>query len=104
MTYFLITMNIPSADSLAEELGQRLLAKKVVNEGLSLIVYNSHATLEFQSIPGDAVEKIKAEVADWIFQKHSRLSTRTMTGKRQRQNLGMPTEAAEEAVCLEIRK
>ncbi len=97
-------MNLPSADGLAEELGQRLLAKRIVNDGFALTAYNSHASLEFAGVSNDTVEKIKAEAADWIFQKHSTLSIRTMTGKRQKQNLGMPTESPEDAICLEIRK
>lgn len=104
LTYFLITLHTPSADALAEELGQRLIAKQIVSDGFPLTAYNSHASLEFQGINSDAAQKIEAEVAEWIFRKHSLLKKRRIQGKRQKQKLGMPTETEEEVVCIELRK
>ena len=104
MTYFLITLRVPTAASLAEELGQKLIAKQIVKDGFPLTTYESYAYLEFPDIPNDIADKIDAEVSDWIFQKHSLLKKRKISGKRQKQNLGMPKESADEVVCIEIKK
>ena len=104
LTYLLISLHVPTAASLAEELGQKLLAKQIVNDGFPLTTYESHASLEFIDISNDISDKIDAEVSDWIFQKHSLLKKRKILGKRQKQNLGMPREVGEDVVCLEIKK
>lgn len=104
MTYLLITLHTPSADSLAEELGQRLISTRVVSEGFELTAYNSHANLEFPNVSSDTLEKTMAEASDWIKKKHPNLMQRRVSGKRTKQNLGMPWQEGEEVVCLEIRK
>ncbi len=104
LTYLLVSLHVPTAALLAEELGQKLLAKQIVNEGFPLTTYESHASIEFLDISNEVSEKIDAEVSEWIFQKHSLLKKRKISGKRQRQNLGMPREVGEEVVCLEIKK
>jgi hypothetical protein len=104
LSYFLISIHTPAADGLAEELGQRLLAKQIVNEGFELTTYNSHASLEFTNVSNDLVESIMTEATDWLEKKHSTLMHRRTKGTRQKQSLGISKEPREEVVCLEIRK
>ena len=104
MTYQLITVHTPSADMLAEELGQRLISTRVVSEGFELTAYNSHANLEFPNVSSETLEKTMVEASDWLKKKHPNLMHRRVSGKRTRQNLGIPHNEGEEVVCLEIRK
>ena len=102
--YFLIAIDSPGAAGLAEELGQRLLGKQIVKSRFPLTVFDSRATLELPRLKKEAMEKIQAEISEWITWKHPALKMRIISGKRQEQNLGVPTEAGEEVVCLELRK
>jgi len=104
MPYFFIAIDTPGASDLAEELGQRLIGKQVAKSGFPLTVYESHATLEFPDLSKEAIEKIEVEASEWISWKHPVLKKRRISGRRQKQNLGLPTDAVEELVCLEIRK
>ena len=69
-----------------------------------LTAFDSRAALDFPDTSKEVIERIEAEVAEWITWKHPAMKKRVISGKRQKQNLGMPTEAEEELVCLELRK
>ena len=104
MPVFVISIDLPNPAELAEEVGQRLLGKHIVKSGFPLTTFGSIAILEFPDANEELVAKVQSEVESWISDKHRSLRLRKLTGKRQRQNLGMPTQAQEEVVCLEIRK
>jgi hypothetical protein len=104
LPFLVITIYAPAAGDVAKELGQMLLGKQLVDAGFSLTAFDTHASLEFPVISNDPVEKIESEVQDWIARKHGALRSRKVSGKRQKQNLGMQTGVEEEVVCLEIRK
>ena len=104
MPYFLISFDTPSPQDLAQELGQRLLAKQIAKTGFALTTYGSLATLEFPNPAKEFMDKVQSEAEAWIADKHRSLRMRKLTGNRQKQNLGMPTEPEEEVICLEIRK
>lgn len=97
-------MHTPSADLLAEELGQRLISTRVVSEGFELTAYDSHANLEFPNVSLETLEKAMREASDWLRKKHPNLMQRRVSGKRTRQSLGIPHNEGEDVVCLEIRK
>jgi hypothetical protein len=104
MPYFLISFDTPTPQDLAQELGQRLLAKQLAKSGFALTTYGSLAILEFSDQGTDFMDKIQSEIQSWISDKHRSLRMRKLTGKRQKQNLGMPTDPEKEVICLEIRK
>jgi len=104
LIYFFVSIDSPGAADLAEELGQKLLGKQIVKSGFVLNTYESHAVLEFPDSSKELIEKIETEASNWISWKHPGLKKRRILGKRQTQNLGLPTDAAEDLVCLEIRK
>jgi hypothetical protein len=103
MSCFLISVDLPDPFDLAEELGQRLLGKQIVKGGFPITTYGSLAILEFPDVEQELIEKVQTEVENWISDKHRSLRMRKLTGKRQVQNLGMPTQE-EVLICLEIRK
>jgi hypothetical protein len=104
MPYFLISFDTPTPQDLAQELGQRLLAKDIAKSGFAMTTYGSLAMLEFPHPGKEFMEKVQSEAQAWISDKHRSLRMRKLSGKRQKQNLGMPTEPEEEVICLEIRK
>ncbi len=104
MPYFLIVFDTPDPSALAEELGQKLLAKQVVKSGFPITSFGSLAFLEFPEATQELIEKVQSEIGSWISDKHRSLRMRKLSGKRQAQNLGMPTEVQQEVICLEIRK
>jgi hypothetical protein len=104
MPYFLISFDTPTPSDLAEELGQRLLAKQIAQPGFIITAYGQFATMEFPNSEKGFIDKVESEAGAWIDDKHRSLRLRRLTGKRQKQSLGMPTDQAEEVVCLEIRK
>jgi hypothetical protein len=104
LAFFVVAIETPGASDLAEELGQRLLARQIVKAGFHLTTYDSYSVLEFPNSSRDSMENIESDAADWLLWKHPALKKRRVTGKRQKQSLGLPVEAAEEFVCLEIRK
>jgi hypothetical protein len=104
MPVFIISVDLPNPAELAEEMGQRLLGKQIVRSGFPMTNYGSLAILEFPDANEELIAKVQSEVENWISDKHRSLRLRKLTGKRQQQNLGMPTQAKEEVVCLEIRK
>ena len=69
--YFLVTIDIPGAADLTDELGQRLLGKQIVMGGFPLTAYDSRAALAFADISKEVMEKIEAEASDWIAWKHT---------------------------------
>jgi hypothetical protein len=104
MTYFLISFDTPTPADLAQEFGQRLLAKQIAKTSFPITAYGSLAMLEFPNPEKEFMDKAQTEVETWIYDKHRSLRMRKLSGKRQKQNLGMPTEPEEEVICLEIRK
>ena len=104
MPFFLISFDTPSPRDLAQELGQRLLGKQLAKTGFAITAYGSLAILEFPDPEKEFMGKVQSEVEAWISDKHRSLRMRKLSGKRQKQNLGMPTEPEEEVICLEIRK
>ncbi len=105
MPVFIISVDLPNPTELAEELGQRLLGKQVVKTGFPMTTFGTVAILEFPEVTNEElIAKVQSEVESWISDKHRSLRLRKLTGKRQIQNLGMPTRAQEDLVCLEIRK
>jgi hypothetical protein len=104
MPYFLVTFDTPSPQDLAQELGQRLLGKQLAKGGFAITTFGSLAIIEFPDSGTEFIDKVQSEAQAWISDKHRSLRMRKLSGKRQAQNLGMPTEPEEVVVCLEIRK
>ena len=104
MPYFLIALDTPDPLALAEELGQKLLGRQVVKSGFPISAFGSLALMEFPDANQEQIDRVQSEIASWISDKHRSLRLRKLSGKRQAQNLGMPSEAQQEIICLEIRK
>ena len=100
----LISIHSPAAESVARELAQILLAKQIVGSGFPLTALDTYAFLEFNDVSSETITSIESEIQSWISNKHRGLRLRKVRGSRQKQNLGMPTEAASEIAYLEIRK
>jgi hypothetical protein len=104
LPYFLVSFDTPTPHNLAEEFGQTLLAKQIVKPGFAITAYGSVAIVEFPDSGKEFIDKIESEAQAWISDKHRSLRLRKLTGRRQKQNLGMPTDPGEEVICLEVRK
>jgi hypothetical protein len=104
MHYLLISIHSPAAEAVAHELGQILLSKQIVAPGFTLTALDTYAFLEFPEATSETTDAIESEIQSWISNKHRGLRQRKVSGRRQKQNLGMPAEAATDIVYLEIRK
>ena len=104
MHFLLISIHSPAAESVAQELSQVLLAKQIIAPGFILTALDTYAFLEFPEATSETTDVIESEIKSWISNKHRGLRQRKVRGKRQKQNLGMPTDAATDIVYLEIRK
>ena len=100
----LISIHSPAAEAVAQELAQILLAKQIVGSGFPLTALDIYAFLEFNDVSSETIASIDSEIQSWILNKHRGLRLRKVRGRRQKQNLGMPTESASEITYLEIRK
>ena len=99
-----ISIYSPAAEAVAQELSQILLAKQIVSAGFPLTALDTSAFLEFPELSSETTDIIEKEIQSWISNKHRGLRQRRVRGRRQKQNLGMSTEAATEIVYIEIRK
>lgn len=99
-----ISIYSPAAESVAQELGQVLLTKQIVAPGFPLTALDTSAFLEFPELSGETIDAIGKEIQSWISNKHRGLRQREVRGRRQKQNLGMPSDAATDIVYIEIRK
>jgi hypothetical protein len=104
MHYLLISIHSPAAEAVAQELGQILLVKQIVGPGFSLTALDTYAFLEFAEVSNETTDTIETEIQSWISNKHRGLRQRKVRGRRQKQNLGMPTEASTDIVYIEIWK
>lgn len=104
MPSLLISIHSPAAEAVAQELGQILLAKQIVGAGFPLTALDIYAFLEFPEVSDETTNSIESEIQSWVSNKHRGLRLRKVRGRRQKQNLGMPTESATDIMYLEIRK
>ncbi len=103
MPHFIITLEAPNAPDLAEELGQRLLIKKLANEGFAVNAFEYHATIEFSSVLKEFADVIDSDIADWIAYKHSTIKKRKLIGSRKKPSLDISDQTSEELVCIELK-
>jgi hypothetical protein len=104
LPHFIITLEAPNAPDLAEELSQRLMIKKLANEGFSVNSFEYHATIEFSSVLSDFTDIIDQEISEWIAYKHSTIKKRKLKGTRRTQSLDISDQSAEQLVCIELRR
>ena len=100
----MISIHSPAAEAVAQELCQLLIAKQIVRPGFPLTALDTYAFLEFPEVSKENADAIESEIQTWISNKHQGLRQRKVRGRRQKQNLGLPTEASTDIVYLEIRK
>jgi hypothetical protein len=99
----MISVEAASAPDLADELGQRLLIKKLAKEGFAVNSFENHAIIEFSSVLKDFADVIDSDIADWIIHKHSTLKKRKLNGLRKKPSLDISEQSSEELVCIELR-
>jgi len=99
-----ILVDAPNAGDLAEELSQRLIGKEEVTGAFPATSFEHQAILDLPDITNENVDKIEADVEDWIKFKHSTLKKRRIQGKRQKLGLGISPEQAMDIVCIEIKR
>jgi len=98
-----ISIDAPNAPDLAEELSQRLLGRQIIQKGFLLTAFEYSAMIDLFDSANETIDRTEADISDWIKFKHSTLKKRRLSGKRQKQNLGMPAETME-LVCIEIKR
>ncbi len=103
LPHFIIALEAPNASDLAEELGQRLLIKKLAKEGFAINSFENHATIEFSSVLKDFADVIDSDVADWVTYKHSSLKKRRLVGSRKKPSLEIADQSDEQLVCIELK-
>ena len=103
MPHFIIALEAPNAPDLAEELGQRLLIKKLAKEGFAINSFENHATIEFSSVLKDFADVIDSDIGDWVTYRHSSLKKRRLTGSRKKPSLELSDQTSEQLVCIELK-
>jgi hypothetical protein len=103
LPHLIITLEASSAPDLGEELGQRLLIKKLAKEGFVMNSFESHAIIEFPNVGKEIVEEIDSDIADWITHKHSTIKKRRLNGTRKKLSLDIAAQTNDELVCIELR-
>jgi hypothetical protein len=103
LPHLLIALEAPNAPDLGEELGQRLLIKKLAKEGFIVNTFEYHATIEFPNVAPEFADAIDSDVADWITFKHSSLKKRKLAGGRKKTTLDNSNENGEQLICIEVR-
>jgi len=60
--------------------------------------------MDLPDITDENIDRIEADVEDWIKFKHSTLKKRRLQGRRQKQSSDMAPEIASDIICIEIKR
>jgi len=99
----IISVDAPNAPDLAEELSQRLSGRQLISNGFILTAFEYRAILDLSDSSNETIDKVDADIADWIKFKHSTLKKRKLSGKRQKQVTDTPPDT-QDLVCIEIKR